>query len=106
MKSVGQVGGTISTGSLRLGNISLTSNSDSFGHQFEMVASNRYSVWVGLMALFRVLPNSESLLLPVDVHASPGGQSVIAQIFSRRPLDGGIPALARCASQHSLAREH
>ncbi len=57
------------------------------------------------MAGFRDIPNSESWWYVVGVNAITGGQSVIPQIPSRRPLDGCIPALAPCALQQSLARE-
>jgi hypothetical protein len=70
-----------------------------------MIASNHRAVYVDPMAVFRDIPNSESFSYVVDVHAISGGERVIAQIPSRRPLDGSIPALAHCALQQSLARE-
>jgi hypothetical protein len=70
-----------------------------------MIASNHRVVHMDQMAFFRGIPNSESLSYIVRVHAIPGGQRVIAQIPSRRQLDGSIPALAHCALQHRRARE-
>jgi hypothetical protein len=58
------------------------------------------------MAGFRYISNSERWSYVLDVNAIAGGQTVIPQIPSRRPLDGCIPALAPCALQQSLAREH
>ena len=70
-----------------------------------MIVSSHRAVHMDQMAVFRGIPNSESLSCIVDVHAILGGQRAIAQIPSRRQLDGSIPALAHCALQHSRARE-
>lgn len=107
MKFVGQVIGIISAGSLQLRKMLLASISYALGHHTDMIASNHRAIYVAQTAAFRDIPNSESLSYVMDVHANPGRQTVIAQIPSRRPLDGGIPALARCAmQQQSVAREH
>jgi hypothetical protein len=57
------------------------------------------------MVIFRDIPNSEGLSYVVDVNAIPGGQRVIPQIPSRRPVDRDIPTPAHCALQQGLARE-
>ncbi len=76
-----------------------------FGHQIEMIASKHGAVYVDLMAAFRDIPNSESLFYVVDGHATPEGQKVIAQILSRKLLDGSVPAFAHCTLQQNVARE-
>lgn len=76
-----------------------------FGRQIEMIASKHGAVYVDLMAAFRDIPNSESLFYVVDGHATPDGQKVIAQILSRKLLDGSVPAFARCTLQQNVARK-
>jgi hypothetical protein len=47
------------------------------------------------------------LFYVVDGHLTPEGQQVIAQVLSKKLLDGSIPAFAHCTpQQQSLAREH
>jgi GDSL-like Lipase/Acylhydrolase family len=76
-----------------------------FGHQIEMIASKHGAVYVDLMAAFRDIPNSESLFYVVDGHATTDGQKVIAQIISRKLLDGSVPAFVHCTLQQNVARE-
>ena len=78
-----------------------------FGHQIESIAANHGADYVDLMQTFSNIPNSENLFYVVDGHLTPEGQQVIAQVLSKKLLDGSIPAFAHCTpQQQSLAREH
>jgi len=78
-----------------------------FGLQIESIAAKHGAMYVDLMQPFSNIPNSENLFYVVDGHVTPEGQKIIAQVLSKKLLDGSIPAFAHCApQQQSLAREH